>query len=64
MHWAEAGTQPGSKLRLRGKGMPEYKNTGVTGDLIVTLMAVFPTLNEKQKDLLKKMKEEGIENNY
>lgn len=60
----KAGTQPGSKLRLRGKGMPEYKNTGVTGDLIVTLMAVFPTLNEKQKDLLKKMKEEGIENNY
>ena len=51
------GTQPDSKLRLRGKGMPEYKKEGVNGDLIITLKVVLPTLNEKQKDILEKMKE-------
>ena len=51
------GTQPDSKLRLRGKGMPEYKKEGVNGDLIITLKVVLPTLNEKQKDILEKMNE-------
>ena len=51
------GTQPDSKLRLRGKGMPEYKKAGIYGDLIITLKVVLPTLNEKQKEMLKKIKE-------
>lgn len=51
------GTQPDSKLRLRGKGMPEYKNSGTTGDLIATLKTTLPTLNERQKSLLKEMKD-------
>lgn len=51
------GTQPDSKLRLRGKGMPEYKKAGTNGDLIVTLKTVLPTLNEKQKEILQKLKE-------
>ena len=51
------GTQPDSKLRLRGKGMPEYKKTGIYGDLIITLKVVLPTLDEKQKEMMKKMKE-------
>ena len=51
------GTQPGSKLRLRGKGFPLYKQEGKYGDLIVTLNLQLPTLNGKQKELLQKMKE-------
>lgn len=46
------GTQPGSKLRLRGKGFPLYKQEGKTGDLLVTLKATLPQLNEKQRELL------------
>lgn len=51
------GTQPDSKFRLRGKGMPEYKKAETNGDLIVTLKTVLPTLNEKQKEILQKLKE-------
>ncbi len=51
------GTQPDSKLRLRGKGMPEYKKDGAYGDLIITLKTTLPTLNEKQKEILKMLKE-------
>ena len=51
------GTQPDSKLRLRGKGMPEYKKPGVFGDLFITLKVLLPALNEKQKEILQKLKE-------
>lgn len=51
----KAGTQPDSKLRLRGKGMPRYKSEGA-GDMIVTIKAVLPQLNERQKELLKEMR--------
>lgn len=49
------GTQPDSKLRLRGKGMPEYKNPATRGDLIITLKVSLPSLNGKQKELLKEI---------
>lgn len=51
------GTQPDSKLRLRGKGMPEYKKPETFGDLFITLKVFLPTLNEKQKEILQKLKE-------
>ena len=53
----KAGTPPGSKLRLRGKGMPTYKNESHRGDLIVNIKIKFPTLNEHQKELLREMRE-------
>lgn len=53
------GTQPGSRLRLRGKGFPLYRQEGVYGDLIITIKLQLPELNEKQKELLKKMKNAG-----
>lgn len=53
----KAGTQPDSKLRLRGQGMPEYKKAGVRGDLIITLKVVLPALNKKQQEILEKLKE-------
>lgn len=36
------GTQAGSKLRLRGKGMPQMKNPSVKGDLYVTVEISVP----------------------
>lgn len=53
------GTQPGSKLRLRGKGMPRYKHEDVRGDLIVELHPTIPTLSPKQKELLGKIRDMG-----
>lgn len=53
----KAGTPPDSKLRLKGKGFPVYKEEGVAGDLIVTIKMVMPTLNEQQKELLKKIRD-------
>ncbi len=47
------GTQPDSKLRLRGKGFPIYKQAGKAGDLIVTIKVQLPKLNDKQAELLK-----------
>ncbi len=51
----KAGTPPDSKLRLKEKGFPKYKQNGAHGDLIVTLKMLMPQLNEKQKRLLREM---------
>ena len=53
----KAGTQPDSRMRLRGKGLPHYKSEGA-GDMIVTIKVVLPTLNAQQAELLKKIKAE------
>lgn len=46
------GTQPETKVRLRGKGFPVYKAEGSFGDLIVTYHVNIPTtLTDRQKDL-------------
>jgi curved DNA-binding protein len=45
-------TQPGTKVRLKGKGVPVYKQEGQSGDLYVTYEVKLPTnLSEKQKAL-------------
>ncbi len=47
-----AGTQPGTRLRLRGKGMPHLRRSG-TGDLIVRVLVEVPTrLSAKERELL------------
>lgn len=52
-------TQNLSKVRLRGKGMPRYKQEGVTGDLIVTFQVELPkSLTPHQQELLRQMKNE------
>lgn len=53
----KGGTLPDSKLRLRGKGVPVYKNETSRGDLIVNVKVVFPLLNERQKELLRQMRD-------
>jgi curved DNA-binding protein len=45
-------TQNGSKIKLKGKGFPVYKNEGQFGDLFVTYVIKIPTnLTEKQRIL-------------
>jgi curved DNA-binding protein len=47
-----AGTQNGTKIRLKGKGFPIYKKEGEHGDLYITWNVKIPTnLTEKQKEL-------------
>ena len=46
------GTQPSSKLRLKGKGFPIYKKDGEFGDLYVTLKVELPdNLSDTEKEL-------------
>jgi curved DNA-binding protein len=48
----KAETQNGSKVKLKGKGFPVYKNEGQFGDLLLTYSIQIPTnLTEKQKEL-------------
>lgn len=52
-----AGTQTGTKFRLKGKGVPNVRGYG-TGDQHVLVKIVTPTkLSEKQKQLLKEFAE-------
>ncbi len=45
-------TQNGTKVRLKGKGFPVYKQEGQFGDLYVTYQVTIPTgLSEKEKEL-------------
>jgi curved DNA-binding protein len=47
-----AGTQNGTKARLKGKGFPIYKQAGHFGDLFVTYHVLLPqNLTPKQKEL-------------
>lgn len=49
-------TQNGTKVRLKGKGYPVYKQEGSFGDLYVTLQVKLPTgLTERQKELFKEL---------
>lgn len=49
-------TQNGTKIKLKGKGFPVYKNEGQFGDLYVTYSIKIPTdLTDKQKVLFKEL---------
>ncbi len=53
-----AGSQNGSKLRLRGKGMPVYGKPGLAGDLFVQLNVVIPrNPGPEELNLFKKLRE-------
>jgi curved DNA-binding protein len=52
-----AGTSGGKKLRLKGKGYPEYNKPGVKGDLIVEIRIDVPkNLSTRQKELFQQLK--------
>lgn len=45
-------TQNGTKVKLKGKGFPVYKQDGNFGDLYITYQIQLPThLTEKEKEL-------------
>lgn len=55
-----AGTESGKVLRISGKGIPHFSGYG-RGSLYVELVVKTPKkLSKKQKELLEKLKEEGI----
>ncbi|MBE6300298.1 MAG: J domain-containing protein [Parabacteroides distasonis] len=50
------GTQNNTKVRLKGKGFPIYKEEGKRGDLIITYTIEIPThLTDKQKELFREI---------
>jgi len=52
------GSQPGKKLRLKGKGMPVYNIPGQYGDLFIELNIEIPQdLNPEELQLFKRLKE-------
>jgi len=58
-----AGVQSGKQLRLRGKGMPALRGSGM-GDLYIELEAETPTnLTSRQKELLREFEAESKDNN-
>ena len=54
IYTVKAGTQPGTTVRLRGKGVPSTRNKQMRGDHYVTLDIQVPTkMNGEQKELLR-----------
>ena len=52
------GTQSGTRIRLKGKGVPSIRNKAVRGDHYVTLIVNTPTgLNKEAKEALRKFDE-------
>jgi curved DNA-binding protein len=51
-----AGTQGGTKVKLKGKGFPIYRQEGHFGDLYVTYDIQVPShLSEKEKELFEQL---------
>ncbi len=54
------GTQGGSKLRLRGQGLPRFGSSG-RGDLLVLVRLTVPQrLSKRQRQLLDELAQEGL----
>ncbi len=57
------GSQPGNKLRLKGKGMPVFNKPGSAGDLLIQININIPkNLSEEEVDLFKKL--QRLQNNH
>ncbi len=51
-----AETQPGTKVKLKGKGFPVYKKENQFGDLYITYTIKIPTkLSDKEKELFEEL---------
>ncbi|MFX0558630.1 DnaJ C-terminal domain-containing protein [Maribacter sp. CXY002] len=49
-------TQNGTKVKLKGKGLPRYKKEGQFGDLFITYQVKIPSnLSPEQKEIFKKL---------
>ncbi len=55
------GTTSGTKVKLKGKGLPKYKKEGEFGDFYVTYTVKIPTqLSTRQKELFQLLKETNL----
>jgi curved DNA-binding protein len=53
-----AETQNGVRFRLKGKGMPQLKDSSIHGDLYATISVKLPTdLTDEQKDLIRQLRD-------
>ena len=58
MYNVAPGTQTGTRVRLRGKGVPSLRNKDVRGDHYVTLVVQVPTkLTSEQKEAIRHLDE-------
>jgi molecular chaperone DnaJ len=58
----KAGTQPGTEIRLRGRGVPHLRRAASRGDLHVFVNVVVPAkLSKRQRELLAEYAAEGGE---
>ena len=58
----KAGTQPGTEIRLRGRGVPHVRRSGMRGDLHVLVDVAVPTkLSKRQRELLVQFAEDAGE---
>ena len=49
----KGGTQPGTEIKLRGRGVPHLRRTGSKGDLHVFVNVVVPAkLSKRQREIL------------
>jgi molecular chaperone DnaJ len=56
------GTQPGTEIRLRSRGVPHLRRSGVRGDLHVLAHVNVPTkLSKRQRQLLEELAAESGE---
>jgi molecular chaperone DnaJ len=56
----KAGTQPGTEIRLRGRGVPHVRRPSTRGDLHVLVDVRVPTrLSKRERELLEQLAEEG-----
>jgi molecular chaperone DnaJ len=56
----KAGTQPGTEIRLRGRGVPHLRRSSTRGDLHVFVNVVVPAkLSKRQRELLVEYAEES-----
>ena len=51
-----SGTQPGTSMRLKGRGMPDLKDKGKHGDLIASIQVQIPNkLTAEQRKLFEQL---------
>ena len=48
-----AGTQPGSVLQLKGKGMPVHESLSIRGNMYIKIHVTIPTLTQQQLNKIK-----------
>ena len=53
-----AGSQHDTKFKIPGKGLPGFQ-VDIQGNLIIVANAVIPALNDKQKQLIKMIRDQG-----